>query len=98
MRASFKLGEEAPHQGSPTREIHFDNCRIPADLLIGAEAPFKTAAHSQPTRVTIAARRPWASAQGALDFAKGYARKRQRFGRPIAEFQGCTDSCSPIWR
>ena len=39
------------------------------------------------TRVTIAAQAV-GIAQGALDFAKAYAKERKQFGRPIAEFQG----------
>ncbi|MEI2820791.1 MAG: acyl-CoA dehydrogenase family protein [Marmoricola sp.] len=39
------------------------------------------------TRVTIAAQAVGV-AQGALDFALGYAKERTQFGKPIADFQG----------
>jgi alkylation response protein AidB-like acyl-CoA dehydrogenase len=76
-------------KGSPTRELYFDNCRIPAERLIGAEGSgFKTALRTlDHTRVTIAAQAV-GIAQGALDVAKDYAKGRKQFGRPIAEFQG----------
>jgi alkylation response protein AidB-like acyl-CoA dehydrogenase len=76
-------------KGSPTRELYFDNCSIPADRLIGAEGTgFRTAlATLDHTRITIAAQ-ALGIAQGALDYASGYIRQRQQFGKPIAEFQG----------
>jgi alkylation response protein AidB-like acyl-CoA dehydrogenase len=39
------------------------------------------------TRVTIAAQAV-GIAQGALDYALGYVKERQQFGRPVADFQG----------
>ena len=39
------------------------------------------------TRITVAAQAVGV-AQGALDYALGYAKERQQFGKPIAEFQG----------
>ena len=76
-------------KGSPTRELYFDACRIPADRLIGAEGTgFKTALRTlDHTRVTIAAQ-AIGIAQGALDHATGYAKERRQFGKPIADFQG----------
>ncbi|GIF12473.1 acyl-CoA dehydrogenase family protein [Actinoplanes teichomyceticus] len=76
-------------KGSPTREVYFDNVRIPADRMIGAEGTgFATAMKTlDHTRVTIAAQ-AIGIAQGALDFALGYAKERQQFGKPIADFQG----------
>jgi alkylation response protein AidB-like acyl-CoA dehydrogenase len=76
-------------KGSPTRELYFDSCRIPADRLVGAEGTgFKTALRTlDHTRVTIAAQAV-GIAQGALDHAKAYAKERRQFGRPIAQFQG----------
>ncbi|HVK34945.1 MAG TPA: acyl-CoA dehydrogenase family protein [Microlunatus sp.] len=76
-------------KGSPTREVYFDNVRIPGDRLIGAEGTgfgtaMKTLDH---TRVTIAAQAV-GIAQGALDYALGYVKERQQFGKAIAEFQG----------
>ena len=76
-------------KGSPTREVYFDNVRIPAMRMIGAEGTgfsiaMKTLDH---TRVTIAAQAVGV-AQGALDYALGYAKERQQFGKAIAEFQG----------
>jgi alkylation response protein AidB-like acyl-CoA dehydrogenase len=76
-------------KGSPTRELYFDACRIPADRLIGAEGSgFKTALRTlDHTRVTIAAQ-AIGIAQGALDHATGYAKERKQFGKAIADFQG----------
>ncbi len=76
-------------KGSPTREVYLDNVRIPADRMIGSEGEgfsiaLRTLDH---TRVTIAAQAVGV-AQGALDYALGYAKERQQFGKPIAELQG----------
>ncbi|WBC14075.1 acyl-CoA dehydrogenase family protein [Micromonospora sp. WMMA1998] len=76
-------------KGSPTREVYFDNVRIPADRMIGAEGTgFATAMKTlDHTRVTIAAQ-AIGIAQGALDYAKGYVQERKQFGKAVAEFQG----------
>ena len=76
-------------KGSPTREVYLDNVRIPADRMIGAEGTgFETAMKTlDHTRVTIAAQAVGV-AQGALDYALGYAKERKQFGKPIADFQG----------
>ncbi len=76
-------------KGSPTREVYFDNVRIPADRIIGAEGTgFATAMKTlDHTRVTIAAQAV-GIAQGALDYAKGYVQERKQFGKAVADFQG----------
>ena len=76
-------------KGSPTREVYLDHVRIPADRMIGEEGTgFLTAMRTlDHTRVTIAAQAV-GIAQGALDYALDYAKERQQFGRPIADFQG----------
>ncbi|MGC3859727.1 acyl-CoA dehydrogenase family protein [Micromonospora chersina] len=76
-------------KGSPTREVYFDNVRIPADRMIGAEGTgFATAMRTlDHTRVTIAAQAV-GIAQGALDYAKGYIQERRQFGKAVADFQG----------
>ncbi|OIJ23694.1 acyl-CoA dehydrogenase family protein, partial [Nocardioides luteus] len=76
-------------KGSPTREVYFDNVRIPADRLIGEEGKGFTYAMQtlDHTRITIAAQAVGV-AQGALDYALGYIKERKQFGKPIAEFQG----------
>jgi alkylation response protein AidB-like acyl-CoA dehydrogenase len=76
-------------KGSPTREVYLDHVRVPATRMIGAEGTgFETAMKTlDHTRVTIAAQAVGV-AQGALDFALGYAWERQQFGRPIGDFQG----------
>src|SRR6476659_251337 len=76
-------------KGSPTREVYLDNVRIPAERMIGAEGTgFETAMKTlDHTRVTIAAQAVGV-AQGALDYALGYAQERKQFGTPVADFQG----------
>ncbi|MGQ5657097.1 acyl-CoA dehydrogenase family protein [Streptomyces sp. EKR5.2] len=83
--AEKKLGIK----GSPTREVYFDNVRIPADRMIGAEGTgFATAMKTlDHTRITIAAQ-ALGVAQGAFDYAKGYVKERKQFGKAIADFQG----------
>ena len=76
-------------KGSPTRELHFDNCRIPGDRMVGApgeglKIALRTLDH---TRVTIGAQAV-GIAQGALDAAVAYVKDRKQFGKAIAEFQG----------
>ncbi|TSD68420.1 acyl-CoA dehydrogenase [Aeromicrobium piscarium] len=76
-------------KGSPTREVYFDDVRIPEERIIGDEGKgfaiaMETLDH---TRVTIAAQAVGV-AQGALDYALGYVQERQQFGKPISDFQG----------
>jgi alkylation response protein AidB-like acyl-CoA dehydrogenase len=76
-------------KGSPTRELHFDACRIPGDRVVGElgqglKIALRTLDH---TRVTIGAQAV-GIAQGALDFAVGYVKERRQFGKAVAEFQG----------
>ena len=75
--------------GSPTREIYVEDCRIPADRLIGAEGTgFKTALKTlDHTRLGIGAQAV-GIAQGALDHAIAYVKERKQFGQRIADFQG----------
>ncbi|WP_426562438.1 acyl-CoA dehydrogenase family protein [Angustibacter sp. McL0619] len=76
-------------KGSPTRELHFDNCRIPADRMVGARGEGLKIALStlDHTRVTIGAQAV-GIAQGALDAALAYVKERKQFGKAVAEFQG----------
>ncbi|CAA9333934.1 MAG: Acyl-CoA dehydrogenase, short-chain specific [uncultured Nocardioidaceae bacterium] len=76
-------------KGSPTREVYLDGVRLPGDRMIGEEGTgWRTAMRTlDHTRVTIAAQAV-GIAQGALDYALDYAKQRQQFGRPIADFQG----------
>ncbi len=88
----FTFGEKERKlgiKGSPTRELHFENCRIPGDRIVGAEGEglkiaLRTLDH---TRVTIGAQ-AIGIAQGALDHAVAYVKERKQFGKAIAEFQG----------
>ncbi|WP_328606473.1 acyl-CoA dehydrogenase family protein [Amycolatopsis sp. NBC_00345] len=76
-------------KGSPTREIYFENCTIPADRIIGEPGTgLKTALRTlDHTRPTIGAQ-ALGIAQGALDAAVAYVKDRRQFGKTIAEFQG----------
>ena len=76
-------------KGSPTREIHFENCTIPANRIIGEPGTgLKTALRTlDHTRQTIGAQAV-GIAQGALDAAVAYVKERRQFGKAVAEFQG----------
>ena len=72
----------------PTRTISFDNVRIPAQNLLGAEGEgFRIAMKGlDGGRINIATCSVGA-AQGALDAARRYLQERQQFGKPLASFQ-----------
>ncbi|HWR49390.1 MAG TPA: acyl-CoA dehydrogenase family protein [Pseudonocardiaceae bacterium] len=76
-------------RGSPTREIYFSDCTIPADRIIGDPGTgFKTALQTlDHTRPTIGAQAV-GIAQGAVDASLAYVKQRKQFGKPIADFQG----------
>lgn len=76
-------------KGSPTRELYFDNVELGPQRIIGPEGTgWDTAMKTlNITRVCIGAQAV-GLAQGALDCAIGYAKERQQFGKPIADFQG----------
>lgn len=76
-------------RGSPTREIYFEDCTIPADRIIGEPGTgFKTALRTlDHTRPTIGAQAV-GIAQGAVDASIDYVKQRKQFGKPIADFQG----------
>ena len=88
----FTFGEKERKlgiKGSPTRELHFDNVRIPGDRIVGQvgdglKIALRTLDH---TRVTIGAQAV-GIAQGALDQALAYVKERKQFGKHIADFQG----------
>jgi alkylation response protein AidB-like acyl-CoA dehydrogenase len=76
-------------KGSPTCEIYFDNCTIPADRIVGEPGTgFKTALRTlDHTRLAIGAQ-ALGIAQGAFDAAVDYTKSREQFGQRIADFQG----------
>ncbi len=76
-------------KGSPTCEIYFEDCTIPADRIVGEPGTgFKTALRTlDHTRLTIGAQ-ALGIAQGALDAAIGYVKERKQFGKRIGDFQG----------
>lgn len=80
----YKLGVNA----SGTTELAFEDVRVPATSRLGEEGEgFKIAmATLDGGRVGISAQAVGV-AQGAFDAALAYAREREQFGRPIADFQ-----------
>ncbi|MEZ5313833.1 MAG: acyl-CoA dehydrogenase [Thermoanaerobaculia bacterium] len=80
----YKLGVQA----SGTTQLYFEQMRVPVAQRLGEEGEgFKIAmATLDGGRIGIAAQAV-GIAQGALDAALAYAKERQQFGRPIADFQ-----------
>ncbi|MDY6817956.1 MAG: acyl-CoA dehydrogenase family protein [Halobacteriales archaeon] len=72
---------------SPTCEIKFDDCRLPADRLLGEEGAgwSQTLKTLDGGRISIGALSV-GLAQGAYEAAKAYAADREQFGQPISEF------------
>ena len=77
---------------SPTCELQFDDCRIPADRLLGAEGDgwIQTKQTLDGGRISIAALSV-GLAQGAFEAAMEYATEREQFDRPISKFDAVRD-------
>lgn len=87
----FSFGKKENKMGiraSTTRELIFENCRIPKDNLIGREGmgfiiAMKTLDNS---RVGVGAQGVGV-AQGAFEAAINFAKERKQFDQPITSFQ-----------
>ncbi len=87
----FSFGKKEKKMGiraSVTRELIFDNCRVPRENLLGREGmgfivAMKTLDQS---RVGVGAQGVGV-AQGALEEAIRFARQRVQFGKPVISFQ-----------
>jgi alkylation response protein AidB-like acyl-CoA dehydrogenase len=88
----FTFGKKENKMGiraSSTRELIFQDCRVPKENLIGREGmgfivAMRTFDNSRPGVAAQAV----GIAQGAFDEAVKYARHREQFGQPVASFQG----------
>jgi alkylation response protein AidB-like acyl-CoA dehydrogenase len=88
----FEFGKKEDKMGiraSTTRELIFNDCRVPKTNLLGREGAgflvaMKTFDQSRPGVASQAL----GIAQGALDKAVSYAQERKQFGRPVSAFQG----------
>jgi alkylation response protein AidB-like acyl-CoA dehydrogenase len=77
---------------SPTCEIQFSDCRLPADRLLGEEGDGwdQTLETLNGGRISIAALSV-GLAQGAYEAAKAYATEREQFDQPISKFDAVRD-------
>ena len=87
----FSIGKTEDKMGicaSSTTELIFQNCRIPADRLLGEEGQgFKVAMSTlDGGRIGIASQ-ALGIAQGALDVTIEYMKARKQFGKSLSKFQ-----------
>jgi len=74
--------------GWKTWELAFDNCRVPAECLVGEEGrAFYTIAQGLEKARAHTAARAIGLARGGLEDAIAYAHERVQFGQAIGEFQ-----------
>ncbi len=84
-KAEGKMGQKA----SPTNEVHFDNCRVPASAMMGAENKGFGVAVGELAggRIGIGSL-ALGVGLAALDYAKAHIVERKQFGQSLANFQG----------
>src|SRR5690606_25698496 len=78
------MGQRASHTG----DVIFEDCRIPAEFLVGEENQgffyaMKMLEHSRPTVGAAAV----GVARAAYEYALDYAKERNQFGKPIFHHQ-----------
>jgi butyryl-CoA dehydrogenase len=84
-KAEEKMGQKA----SPTNEVHFNNCRVPASAMMGAENKGFGVAVGELAggRIGIGSL-ALGVGLAALDYAKAYIVDRKQFGQSLSNFQG----------
>jgi alkylation response protein AidB-like acyl-CoA dehydrogenase len=88
----FTVSKDLPklgYKGVESCELHFDDCRVPADSLLGTEEGRGFAQMMNGLeigRIQVAARATGV-ARAALDDALAYAQQRESFGKPIWRHQ-----------
>jgi butyryl-CoA dehydrogenase len=76
-------------RGSATRELVFQDCRVPAENLLGREGTgFITAMKTFDMSRPGVGSQALGIAQGAFDLACDYITQRKQFGQTISSFQG----------
>jgi acyl-CoA dehydrogenase len=90
-REGFRRGRNLEKLGqlsADTSEMFFDEVRVPASNLLGAQGGAMAALMSElpQERLTIAIT-SMGAAQKAFDITRDYTRQRKAFGKPIAEMQ-----------
>lgn len=87
----FTFGKKERKMGlrsSPTLELIFENCRVPKENMLGNEGDgFKIAMSTLDGGRNGIAAQAVGIAQGAMEEAAAYAKSREQFGQPIANFQ-----------
>jgi alkylation response protein AidB-like acyl-CoA dehydrogenase len=84
-----KLEHKLGIRGSPTGQPVFEDVRVPQENVIGAVGKGMSVALGTLERTRLGAgAQAVGIAQGAIDYAVGYARERIAFGKPIIELQG----------
>jgi alkylation response protein AidB-like acyl-CoA dehydrogenase len=84
-----KLEHKLGIRGSPTGQPSFSDVRVPDENVIGEVGHGLRVALATLERTRLgAAAQAVGIAQGALDYAIGYANERVTFGKPIIEHQG----------
>jgi isovaleryl-CoA dehydrogenase len=83
-----KKFEKMGWRGSPTGELIFEDCRVPAENLLGGENRGDLVLMSglNTERVLLGAQ-SLGIARGAYECALRYAKERIQFGKPISAFQ-----------
>ncbi len=87
----FSVGKKERKMGiraSSTTELVFENCRIPAENVLGkVDDGFRIAMHTlDGGRIGIASQAV-GIAEACLEASVKYAKEREQFGKPIASFQ-----------
>jgi alkylation response protein AidB-like acyl-CoA dehydrogenase len=76
-------------RGAVNVPVYLDKVRVPAENMLGEEGKgFRAAMRALDLNRPAIAAASVGLAQGALDFAVGYALERKQFKKAIAEFQG----------
>src|SRR4051812_16086156 len=84
-----KLEHKLGIRGSPTGSPVIEDVRVPHENMIGMEGKGLSIALATLERTRLgAAAQAVGIAQGATDYANGYAQERIAFGQPIHDFQG----------